>query len=426
MGLFKYPYTDLNELNLDWVIARIKELTEYVATITQASKIEYDNTGTILSAENVQTAINEILTVITTGAVTSFNGRTGAVVPAAHDYTAQQIDYDKTGTTLTSDDAQSAISELAARPLGGVQSFNGRTGAIVPGASDYDATDIAYDNTTSGMTATTTQGALDELDDRLDNFSVSASQVSYDNTQSGLTATDVQAALDEIANDVLSSGVASFNGRTGAVNPAAGDYDASDITYDNTGSGLIATDSQGAIDELDSSVDNLIANQGKQIATVEGATASRAYAIGETFIDSDGYTCQVTAAVSSGASWVLNTNYTRMTIGEMLYGSRLIYTAAQDGTKTRRQLAAAIVGKVGALNHRKRLIVVENSLVYHLHNENGHNIEFVCVDINTSSAVIHTIGVRNDNGRCFDVNLLTQTITDDTSVATYDMELYEI
>lgn len=168
------------------------------------------------------------------------------------------------------------------------------------------------------------------------------------------------------------------------------------------------------------------ADPDKTIATVEGATASRAYAIGETFIDSDGYTCQVTAAVSSGASWVLNTNYTRMTIGEMLYGSRLIYTAAQDGTKTRRQLASQIISRIGTLNHRKRLVVVENFLVYHLHNENGHNIEFICVDINTSSAMIHTIGVRNDNGRCFDVNLLTQTITDDTSVATYDMELYEI
>lgn len=168
------------------------------------------------------------------------------------------------------------------------------------------------------------------------------------------------------------------------------------------------------------------ADPDKAIATVEGVTASRAYAIGETFIDSEGYTCMVTAAVSSGASWVLNTNYTRMTIGEMLYGTRLLFTAAQDGTKTRRQLASQIIGKIGVLNHRRRLIIVENKLVYHLHNEDGHNTEFVCVDINTSSAIIHTIGLRNDLGRCFDVNLLTQTITDDTSVAAYDMELYEI
>lgn len=46
------------------------------------------------------------------------------------------------------------------------------------------------------------------------------------------------------------AGVTSFNNRTGAVSPAASDYDASMIDYDNTGSGLNATDVQGAIDEL--------------------------------------------------------------------------------------------------------------------------------------------------------------------------------
>lgn len=48
----------------------------------------------------------------------------------------------------------------------------------------------------------------------------------------------------------LSGGVSSFNGRTGTVLPAAGDYVAGDIDYDNTGSGLVATDVQSAIDEL--------------------------------------------------------------------------------------------------------------------------------------------------------------------------------
>lgn len=58
-----------------------------------------------------------------------------------------------------------------------------------------------------------------------------ASEISYDNTESGLTADDVQSAIDEI--------VAGFNA------PAA-----SSVTYDNTDSGLTADDVQGAIDEL--------------------------------------------------------------------------------------------------------------------------------------------------------------------------------
>lgn len=287
MGFFKYPYTDLNELNLDWVIAKIKY-------IEQASHIIYNNETSGLVATNVQDALDEIVTIIATQGVVTWNGRAGVVVPEAHDYTGAQVDYDGTNSGLvatdvqsaidevdnnldtlaaslpgtfvesfntrtgavtpdsgdynasqitydntvsglTATDTQAAIDELAAAP-GGVTSWNARTGAVTPQTSDYDADQVDYDNTTSGMTATDVQDAIDELDNRLDNFSVAASQVSYDNTQSGLTATDAQAALDEIANDVLSSGVASFNGRTGAVNPAIGDYDLTMLGDVNAGS----------------------------------------------------------------------------------------------------------------------------------------------------------------------------------------------
>ena len=46
----------------------------------------------------------------------------------------------------------------------GVYSFNGRLGAVVPASGDYDANDIDYDNTTSGLTATNVQDAIDELE----------------------------------------------------------------------------------------------------------------------------------------------------------------------------------------------------------------------------------------------------------------------
>lgn len=51
----------------------------------------------------------------------------------------------------------------AAQPVAGVTSFNSRTGAVVPTASDYDAADIDYDNTISGLTSTDVQSAIDEL-----------------------------------------------------------------------------------------------------------------------------------------------------------------------------------------------------------------------------------------------------------------------
>lgn len=186
----------------------------------------------------------------------SFNGRTGSVVPANHDYDANQIDYDNTTSGLVASDVQEAVdivkgltddldedkidkpasantddvltfdgTNWVASPLPtpstGVTSFNSRTGAVSPTAHDYDADQIDYDNTTSG-----------------------------------LAATDVQAALDEIANDVLTSGVVSFNSRTGTVLPAAHDYDADQVDYDNTVSQLTATDTQAAIDEVVSALGN--------------------------------------------------------------------------------------------------------------------------------------------------------------------------
>lgn len=62
--------------------------------------------------------------------------------------------------------------------------------------------------------------------------SVDASDVDYDNSGSGLTATDVQAAIDEVVGDIPTG------------------FAATAITYDNTVSGLTAADVQAAIDEL--------------------------------------------------------------------------------------------------------------------------------------------------------------------------------
>ena len=59
-----------------------------------------------------------------------------------------------------------------------------------------------------------------------------ASDVNYDNTGSGLTATNVQDAIDEVVSDIPTG------------------FPASAITYDNSGSGLTATTTQDAIDEL--------------------------------------------------------------------------------------------------------------------------------------------------------------------------------
>lgn len=68
------------------------------------------------------------------------------------------------------------------------------------------AADVSYDNTTSGLTGTDVQAAIDDEvaareaheADTTNPHNVTAAQASYSNAASGLTAADVQAAIDEL------------------------------------------------------------------------------------------------------------------------------------------------------------------------------------------------------------------------------------
>ena len=60
------------------------------------------------------------------------------------------------------------------------------------------AVDVGYDNTTSGLSATNVQEAIDEISQG--GGASSADEVSYDNTESGLYAENAQDAIDEIAS----------------------------------------------------------------------------------------------------------------------------------------------------------------------------------------------------------------------------------
>jgi len=59
------------------------------------------------------------------------------------------------------------------------------------------AAGTSYDNTSSGITASTVQAAIDEVQSELDGLDFSADVISYDNAASGLDATNVQDAVDE-------------------------------------------------------------------------------------------------------------------------------------------------------------------------------------------------------------------------------------
>ncbi len=136
-------------------------------------------------------------------------------------------------------------------PVDGVQIVNGKTGANIT----LVAADIGYNNSGSGLTATTIQAALDEL--AADLASRDAAGTRYDNSDSGLTASNVQDAIDEVEVrvDTLESSKVSLDklqltpiALTGAVDGVNTDFTVSNAFVANTlcvlynGQALMETD----------------------------------------------------------------------------------------------------------------------------------------------------------------------------------------
>ena len=142
--------------------------------------------------------------------------------------------------------------------------------------SALTADNISFDNTGSGLSATDVDEAIKELKSDIPEIpsSYAASEIAYDNTDSGLTADNAQDAIDEVKEDLdnaVSAIGTALNGKADSSSLAAvatsGDYNdlnnkptipssASEIAYDNTNSGLSATNAQEAIDEVKNDIDD--------------------------------------------------------------------------------------------------------------------------------------------------------------------------
>lgn len=89
-------------------------------------------------------------------------------------------------------------------PDSGVISFNGRSGAVSPGASDYTADQIGYNGT---LSASYVEGALNELDaDKAETEHVHAASVVTFSPVGGLSSTSVQGAIAELENNKTNTG----------------------------------------------------------------------------------------------------------------------------------------------------------------------------------------------------------------------------
>lgn len=114
--------------------------------------------------------------------------------------------------------------------------------SIKYGTGTLDAVNIIYDNTLSELTATNVQDALDEIDDNVDRLISVLTKAQYDalTPAQQTNGTVYFVVLDATHGEVYKDG--KLFGTTQAIH----------ITYDNTTSGLTATDMQSAIDELSS------------------------------------------------------------------------------------------------------------------------------------------------------------------------------
>ncbi len=227
------------------------------------------------------------------GAVSSVHGRTGDVVSAVDDYDGAQVGYTPAiignwngGTDPGQVD--DALDQLAARVVveeaesPQVFSVFGRLGAVVAAAGDYDA--IQVDNTPAGgIAATTVQAAINELDTekaRLDDLASivnakGASLVGIEDSGGNYAGATVEAALAEIGGGAP---VDSVFGRTGAVVAASGDYDGAEVNY----TPAVVADWDGSADpgQVDDALDQLAARmkveeaESPPVSSVHGRTGA--------------------------------------------------------------------------------------------------------------------------------------------------------
>ncbi len=169
---------------------------------------------------------------------------------------ASEVPYDNTDSGLTADNVQDALDEFVSTSGGGSDADADPTNEL----QDISllGTDLSItDGSTIDLSAIIPPGGTDDQN---------ASEVPFDNTGTGLAAGDTQAAIEELAsgglvdtddqNLSLSGTLLEITDGTGvdlsAIIPPGGtdDQNASEVPFDNTGTGLAAGDTQAAIEEL--------------------------------------------------------------------------------------------------------------------------------------------------------------------------------
>lgn len=300
---------------------KISELPALTGTVADSYNIPIDDGSTTykVSVAHFEEAAAHTASEYAAAAAASAEAAAGSAGEAATTATTIETDIG-TATRLVNDArgyaSSAADSVTAAQAASGAATTKANEASNSANAAAGSAGEAAASATTASNYVTNAQAEANRA----------KSWADYPNaTGSSGDATHNAHYWADVAQAIAGGGVTSFNGRGGVVVPEAGDYSAGMISYDNTSSGLTATDAQAAIDEvntdlntLDTAVDTLDTNKANasQLAAVEdGETSSAAYTAGD-YISRNGVLYEVIAAIAIGDSFTVGTNIQATTVGD--------------------------------------------------------------------------------------------------------------
>src|SRR5690554_4613098 len=226
---------------------------------TNAHELPYNNTASGLAASNVQAAIDELATQI--GDLDLIDNEDGTFSLMGPDGTTilgtvSKSDLTDEGDglfTFTNNDGSDVqfdvrSVEVTFDATSNSYNFLDSSGNVIA-VIDLNASNVAYDNSTSGLTATTVQQAIDAIAA----VAGGLSDTLVDNGDGTYTHTTVAGDIITIDANVVSvtvsNGVYTFLDGAGTTITTI-DTNAAAIAYDNSASGLTATTVQQAIDAI--------------------------------------------------------------------------------------------------------------------------------------------------------------------------------
>lgn len=139
-------------------------------------------------------------------------------------------------------------------------------------SGDIDAEDVNYDNTTSELQATDVQAAIDEIDTSVDTIKWDIEDIKdiIEAETMPTPSVDIEGTIIQYKGTTTASFTHGYFYECVESTSTPGTYEwvridvqpagavaAEDVSYDNTTSGMVATDVQDAIDEIDGSIDTI-------------------------------------------------------------------------------------------------------------------------------------------------------------------------